>query len=221
MESKVESFKYSEEVNQLVKGLEKDCTLNQDLSHAVGLELVLHLDAIQNEEQDELWTVNNVPYVLDVLHSLLLHLHGLKNYEENLGEQADDVEDVQKEHVARVQWKDIGHQESYNVESHDKLNKLLGSLELEIDDLSDSFKVIEVQVIVVFDPENTSQVIVVEVYVSVVVFLDVPDLLSNDDFGEVDRRVFYLHVFLFFILFFFSLVLFKFNAHHFSGFCLS
>lgn len=168
--------------------------MHQYLKHAVRLELVLHLYVVESQEHQELSRVNQVPDVIEVVPLLLLHLHALEDHEEDLGEQHNDVEDVKEEGVVRAQRYYVWQQEPNHVEHHDELNELTGLVELEVNDLAHCLLVVEVNVLLVFDPEDASKMVVVEVDVPVVMLLDVPYLLSDDHLCEDNGGVLYLDV---------------------------
>ena len=98
-----EALVYSEEVNHLIEGLDEKQGLENDLSHAICLELTVHLDAVQDCEVQELGAVKDVPEVIEVLVSLFFDLHSLEDHEEYLGEHANIVQDVQDEEVGDAQ----------------------------------------------------------------------------------------------------------------------
>jgi hypothetical protein len=76
------------------------------------------------------------------------------------------------------------------------LKEVLGPLELEVNDLPDSVTVVEIDVILIFDKEDVSEMVVVEVYLGIFLFLDASDLVSNDDFLKVDCGVLNFNVLL-------------------------
>lgn len=102
-------------------------------------------------------------------------------------------------------------QEPNNVEQHDVLKELLGSHELEINDLSHSFQVVELKVLFVLHAENTCEMVVIELDFSVVVFLDESYLLANNNLGKVDVRVLNFNVSLLLLHFISQLYFFRFR----------
>jgi hypothetical protein len=59
--------------------------------------------------------------------------------------------------------------------------------ELEINNLSNSLKVVEVNLVVWLDAENACQMLVVEVNVEESALLNISDLFSDDDLLEINK----------------------------------
>jgi hypothetical protein len=59
--------------------------------------------------------------------------------------------------------------------------------ELEINNLSNSLKVVEVNLMVWLDAENACQMLVVEVDVEESALLNISDLFSDDDLLEINK----------------------------------
>jgi hypothetical protein len=59
--------------------------------------------------------------------------------------------------------------------------------ELEINNLSNSLKVVEVNLVVWLDAENACQMLVVEVDVEESALLNISDLFSDDDLLEINK----------------------------------
>jgi len=153
------------------------------------LELTVHLDAINDAEVDELCSVNDIPHVGEVIYSLIFKLKSFKEDKEDLEEKANSIQDVQDECILDAEGHSERHQESKEVGDHKVLEEVLGSDVLEVDDLSNGFKIVEIDVLFIFDPDDGSEMVIVELNLSVVVFLDVSDLLSYNDFCKVNHRV--------------------------------
>ena len=67
------------------------------------------------------------------------------------------------------------------------MHEPFGSDELEVNDLSDSLEVVEVNLAVWFNAENASQVLIVEVDSVETILLDVSDLLSDNNLLEINQ----------------------------------
>jgi hypothetical protein len=105
----VESLENAEEVDHFVETLEEQEGANEDFKQAVGLELILHFNAVQDEEQQELGAVDDVPEIHEVLKFLISDLEALKDDEPDLGEETDVVQDVQEECELTAEGEDEGH----------------------------------------------------------------------------------------------------------------
>lgn len=180
------AFVDSEVVDHLVECLYQKKTLKDDLKHAICLELTLHFDGVQHDEVDELSAIKDVPEVFEVVESLLLNLKALENDEEYLGEKTNVVQDVEEEYSSAAKGHGIWHQEPKDVGQHHVLQEVLSSHKLEVNDLSDSLKVVEIHMFIIFNEENGGEMVVVELDMSVVELLDVSYLFSNDDLVKVD-----------------------------------
>ena len=77
--------------------------MKDDFHHTVCLKLTVHLNAVKNCKVQELGTVEDVPEVIKVLVSLFLDLHCFEDHEEDLGEHAKVVQDVEDEEVGNAQ----------------------------------------------------------------------------------------------------------------------
>lgn len=67
--------------------------------------------------------------------------------------------------------------------------------ELEINNLSNSLKVVEVNLVVWLDAENACQMLVVEVDVEESALLNISDLFSDDNLLEINKWMFNLNIF--------------------------
>ena len=91
-----ESVIDSDEVDDLVEGLQDNETLKEKFKNTVALELCDHLGIVKKNKEDELAWVNNVVDVCEVFTwALFSYLNDFKHDEENLCEEAERVGNVQ------------------------------------------------------------------------------------------------------------------------------
>ena len=126
---------------------------------------------------------------------MLLQLGKLKSDKEYLSKQAGNKAQIQPHFVLNGQREGVWNQESDDVDSHGNHQELLGLDKLEVNDLSHSFTVVEFDLLFFIDHENVGKMVVVEVNMLVWLvtfnsFLDSSDLVSNNDFLEINTRVF-------------------------------
>ena len=77
-----------------------------------------------------------------------------------------------------------------------------GLLELEVYQLSRHFKVVEVNLFFILNPDHFGQMDVIKFNIPKRLFLESSDFLADDDFLEIDKRVLGLDIlFLFCVLF--------------------
>lgn len=88
------------------------------------------------------------------------------------------------EHDRENEW----DQEAAHVESDYQVQELFSLHELEVDQLLDGLQFVEMQLIRVLLVKDTSQVLVIEINIFES-FLVSSDLLSNDQFLEIDQTV--------------------------------
>lgn len=129
-----------------------------------------------------------------------MDLEELKEDEPDLSEETQIVKDVEEEDDFAAEGQDEWQQEAHHVEEHDVLKELASSDELEVNNFSHGFEVVKIEILLVFDVEDAGEMVVIEVNLAVIVLLDISDLFTNDDFGEVDRTVLNFNVSLFELL---------------------
>lgn len=162
-------------------------TLHKDLYHCIIVELRHHLSNVKQYENSKLGGVNNVPHICEISKSLLFELNQFKHEEEYLSEQAHGVSNIKEQLGVSRQRNDEWNHESEQVKLEHQFHEPLGSDELEVNNLSDGFKIVKVNLIVCFNAENACQMLVIEVDIVESILLNISNLLSDDNLLEINQ----------------------------------